>query len=57
VVNRYARLGIALAAGPITGAILGGLLLDVVPDTVLVPILALLLILSSVKVWRHATSG
>jgi uncharacterized membrane protein YfcA len=56
-VNRHARLGIALAAGSITGAILGGLLLDVVPDTVLVPILALLLILSSVKVWRHATSG
>ena len=55
VLRRHAQLATVLAAGSIAGAILGGLLLGVVPAAVLVPGLALLLILSSVKVWRHAT--
>lgn len=50
VLRRYARLDAVLAAGSITGTILGGLLLGIVPDTVLVPFLALLLILSSIKI-------
>ncbi len=33
--------------------LLGGLLLGVVPDAVLLPALAALLVLSAVKVWRH----
>ncbi len=33
--------------------LLGGLLLGVVPDAVLLPALAALLALSAVKVWRH----
>ncbi|MEV0131733.1 sulfite exporter TauE/SafE family protein [Dactylosporangium sp. NPDC050688] len=57
VLRRHARLVAVLAAGSITGTVLGGLLLGAVPDTVLVPGLALLLLLSSVKVWRHATDG
>lgn len=56
VLRRHARLTAVLAAGSVTGAVLGGLFLGVVPDAVLVPGLALLLVLSSVKVWQHATS-
>ena len=42
-----------MAAGSVTGTILGGLFLNVVPSRVLIPLLAALLVLSAVKVWRH----
>lgn len=41
------------AAGSLVGSFLGGRLLGLVPDAVLLPLLTLLLLLSSVKVWRH----
>jgi uncharacterized membrane protein YfcA len=44
---------LAMAAGSILGTVVGGLLLNVVPSSVLIPLLAVLLVLSSVKVWRH----
>jgi len=44
---------VAMAAGSIAGTIIGGLLLGVVPSVVLVPLLAGLLVVSSIKVWRH----
>jgi uncharacterized membrane protein YfcA len=43
-----------LAAGSIVGAFIGGRLLGVVPEAVLLPALALILVVSSFKVWRHA---
>ncbi|MGW3615243.1 TSUP family transporter [Micromonospora sp. NPDC005163] len=42
VLCRHGRLTAVLAAGSVTGTILGGLLLGVVPEVVLVPFLALL---------------
>lgn len=48
---RFAGL---MATGSIVGALLGGLLLGVVPDLVLVPALAVVLLVSAVKVARHA---
>jgi uncharacterized membrane protein YfcA len=56
VLRRHARLTAVLAAGSITGTIVGGLLLGIIPTTVLVPFLALLLVFSSIKIWRHATT-
>lgn len=44
---------LAMATGSIIGTILGGLLVGAVPEGVLIPLLAALLLLSSVKVWRH----
>lgn len=44
---------ITMTLGSITGTILGGLLLGVVPNLVLIPLLVLLLLLSSIKVWNH----
>ncbi|MBN8916357.1 MAG: sulfite exporter TauE/SafE family protein [Rhizobiales bacterium] len=42
-----------MAVGSIVGTFIGGHLLGLVPDQVLLPILALILVVSSVKVWRH----
>lgn len=44
---------LVMALGSVVGTIVGGLLLGVVPSVVLVPVLAGLLVLSSVKVWQH----
>ena len=44
---------LTMAAGSITGTLLGGALLGVVPATVLVPLLVALLLLSAWKVWHH----
>jgi uncharacterized protein len=54
VLRLHRRLVAVMAAGSVAGTVVGGLLLGVVPDAVLVPALAVLLVLSSVKVWRHA---
>ena len=44
---------ITMTLGSITGTILGGLILGAVPNLVLIPLLVLLLLLSSIKVWNH----
>jgi uncharacterized protein len=49
--NRWFLL--SMTAGSITGTLLGGLLLGVVPSLALVPLLIALLLISAVKVWRH----
>ena len=42
-----------MAAGSILGTFIGGRLLGIVPSTILLPALAAILLISSVKVWRH----
>jgi uncharacterized membrane protein YfcA len=42
-----------MAAGSVAGAVLGGLLLGVFPDLVLIPALAVILLVSAVKLARH----
>ncbi|MDQ3158413.1 MAG: sulfite exporter TauE/SafE family protein [Actinomycetota bacterium] len=44
---------LAMSAGSVAGTIIGGLLLGVIPSSALIPLLVLLLILSSYKVWNH----
>lgn len=44
---------VTMILGSIAGTVLGGLLLGVVPSLVLIPLLVLLLLLSSIKVWNH----
>jgi uncharacterized protein len=53
VLGDNARFVTVMALGSVAGTILGGLLLGVVPDAVLVPVLVTVLLLSAVKVWRH----
>lgn len=53
VFGRNKSFVVVLAFGSIVGSFIGSRLLDVVPNTLLLPVLALILVISSVKVWRH----
>ena len=53
VLGQHPRFVLVMAVGSIVGTFMGGRLLGVVPDVILVPLLSLLLLLSSVKIWRH----
>ena len=45
---------LVMAAGSILGALIGGQLLGLVPSGLLLPLLSAILLVSAVKVWRHA---
>ena len=49
VLRANARFVTVMAAGSVTGTLLGGLLLGLIPASVLIP----LLLASAVKIWRH----
>jgi uncharacterized membrane protein YfcA len=53
VLGRHRSLVIAMAIGSLLGVALGGLLVNVVPTAVLLPMLATILAISAIKVWRH----
>jgi uncharacterized membrane protein YfcA len=44
---------LVMALGSIVGAFIGGRLLGIVPSVILLPLLAVILIISAIKVWRH----
>jgi len=44
---------LVMAIGSIVGSFIGGQLLGIVPTPVLLPLLAVILVLSAFKVWRH----
>ena len=54
VLRRNWTFLLVMAAGSIVGTLVGGLLLGIVSNAVLLPLLAALLMISSVKVWRHS---
>ncbi|MRX37041.1 sulfite exporter TauE/SafE family protein [Aminobacter sp. SR38] len=54
VLGRNKAFLLIMAGGSIVGTFIGGLLLDVVPNGVLLPALAIILLISAVKVWRHS---
>jgi uncharacterized membrane protein YfcA len=53
VLRANSRFVAVMAAGSVTGTLLGGLLLGVAPTAVLIPLLVVLLLASAVKVWHH----
>lgn len=53
VLGRNKTFVLVMAAGSLLGALIGGLLLGIVPSVILLPLLALILVLSAIKVWRH----
>jgi uncharacterized membrane protein YfcA len=53
VLRSNGRFVLAMTAGSIAGALAGALLLGIVSNLVLIPALALLLLISAVKLWRH----
>lgn len=42
-----------MAFGSILGAFIGGLLLGVVSENILIPLLTVILLISSYKIWTH----
>ncbi|WP_435228574.1 sulfite exporter TauE/SafE family protein [Streptomyces sp. Tue6028] len=53
VLGANLRFTLVMITGSIAGAVLGGLLLGVFPDVVLIPVLAAVLLVSAVKLARH----
>jgi uncharacterized membrane protein YfcA len=53
VLGENRRFVLVMAAGSIVGSFVGGRLLGLVPNGVLLPLLAVILVLSAVKVWKH----
>lgn len=47
------RFVLLMAGGSVAGTVLGGLAVGLVPDSVLIPLLAAVLIISARKVWSH----
>ena len=55
VLGRSRAFLLFMAAGSILGSFMGGQLLGIVPDSVLLPVLAAILLVSAIKVWRAST--
>jgi uncharacterized protein len=53
VLGENRQFVLVMAAGSILGSFIGGRLLGIVPSAVLLPLLAVLLVLSAFKVWKH----
>jgi uncharacterized protein len=53
VLRENLRFVLVMAAGSIVGSFVGGQLLRWVPSAVLLPVLAAILVVSAIKVWRH----
>ena len=53
VLRRHGGFVTMMAAGSLVGALVGALLLGVVPTGMLLPLLAAILVISAIKVWRH----
>ena len=53
VIGRNRLFLLTMAAGSIVGTFIGGQLLGLIPSGMLLPALALILLISAVKVWRH----
>jgi uncharacterized membrane protein YfcA len=53
VVGQNRGFLLLMAAGSLFGAFLGGQLVGIIPSSFLLPLLALILVISAIKVWRH----
>ena len=53
VLRRNRRFVFLMGGGSMVGALIGGQLLGLVPSTILLPLLAVILLVSAIKVWRH----
>ena len=54
VVGRNRGFLLIMAGGSIVGTFIGGQLLGLIPNNVLLPALAVILLFSAVKIWRHS---
>jgi uncharacterized membrane protein YfcA len=54
VLGQHPGFVTAMSGGSVAGALLGALLLGVISDALLVPVIVALLMISAIKMWRHA---
>ncbi|GAA0572590.1 sulfite exporter TauE/SafE family protein [Caenispirillum bisanense] len=54
VLRQNLRFVAIMAAGSVAGAYLGGQMLGLIPAHLLLPVLAAILVISAIKIWRHA---
>lgn len=54
IIKQQKRFLLIMAGGSLVGAYVGGRLLGIIPTTYLLPLLAFILVISSLKVWKHA---
>jgi uncharacterized membrane protein YfcA len=54
VLRRNRAFVLLMATGSVGGAFVGGQLVGIVSSAVLLPVLAAILVISSVKVWQHS---
>jgi uncharacterized membrane protein YfcA len=53
VLGENRRFVLVMATGSVVGTFIGGQLLGIIPSGFLLPLLAAILVISAVKVWRH----
>lgn len=53
VLGRHRAFTLIMAAGSVAGAFVGGLMLGLVSGMVVLPLLAAILLVSAIKLWRH----
>lgn len=53
VLGRNKTFLLVMAIGSIAGTFIGGQLLGIVPEWLLLPLLSAILVISSIKVWSH----
>lgn len=53
VLRQTGRFAVAMAVGSVVGSFIGAQLLGIIPNAILLPALALILLISSVKLWLH----
>ena len=53
VLSENGRFVLTMAVGSVVGSFIGGQLLGIVPSQILLPLLAVILVISAIKVWRH----
>ena len=53
VLGQYRSFVVFMAAGSIIGSFIGGQMLGLIPSVMLLQLLALILVISAIKVWRH----
>ncbi|MFG1320644.1 sulfite exporter TauE/SafE family protein [Xanthobacter autotrophicus] len=53
VLGRNRRFVLVMSVGSVAGTLIGGQLLGLVPNAVLLPLLAAILLVSAYKIWRH----
>jgi uncharacterized membrane protein YfcA len=56
VLREHGGFVVMMAAGTAVGSFIGGRLLGLVPSPILLPLLAVILLLSAIRIWRDLTT-